>query len=63
MKKHRTKLKLANPENGNIVLKGINSNDKTLHIIKGGEHVIPCHLTRHEAYPIIEEFIAKITKT
>lgn len=53
--------KTINPINGKLALDGINSEDKQLFMIEGGEHVISCHVTRHDAYPHIEEFVSRIT--
>ncbi|TFG31559.1 alpha/beta fold hydrolase [Candidatus Thorarchaeota archaeon] len=54
--------KTINPRNGQFALDGISSNDKQLHMIEDGEHVITCHSSRYEAYPIIEKFIKQITQ-
>ena len=54
--------KTINPNNGQLALDGIGSKDKQLHMIEGGEHVITCHSSRFEAYPIIEVFINRITQ-
>ena len=52
--------KTISPENGQIAYDGINSTDKQLFMIEGGEHVISCHHTRKEAYPHIAEFVSRI---
>ncbi len=54
--------KTIDPINGQLALDGISSKDKQLYMIEGGEHVITCHSSRHEAYPLIEQFIMKITE-
>ncbi|MHA1134990.1 MAG: alpha/beta hydrolase [Candidatus Thorarchaeota archaeon] len=54
--------KTINPANGKLALDGISSKDKQLFMIEGGEHVISCHFTRHDAYPHIEQFVTRITK-
>jgi len=50
-----------NPVNGKIVYEGISSEIKELHMIDGAEHVITCHSTRSQAYPLIQEFIDRVT--
>jgi carboxylesterase len=59
---HGTADKTINPENGKLALERIASADKQLHMIQGAEHVISCHPTRNIAYPLIKEFVEKITK-
>lgn len=54
--------KTINPNNGQLALDGIGSKDKQLYMIEGGEHVITCHSSRFQAYPIIEKFINRITQ-
>ena len=53
--------KTIDSSNGKYVYDSINSTDKALHVIKGAEHVITCHPTRHEAYPLVYKFIEKLT--
>jgi len=53
--------KTINPNNGQLALELIGSQDKTLHIIEGGEHVLTCHRTRVTTFPLIKEFIERIT--
>jgi carboxylesterase len=55
-----TEDKTIDPRNGQIALDGLSSNNKELHMIDGAEHVISCHSTRVNAYPLILEFIKKI---
>ena len=55
-----TEDKTIDPISGQIAHDGISSQDKELHMIEGAEHVISCHPTRTEAYPLILEFIEKI---
>ena len=55
--------KTLNPANGKFALDGISSKDKHLFMIEGGEHVISCHITRHDAYPHIEDFVSRIAKS
>lgn len=57
---HGTEDKTINPDNGQLAFDLISSNDKELHMIRGGEHVITCHPTREVAFPIINEFIKRI---
>ena len=56
-----TEDKTIDPVNGQIALDGISSEKKELHMIEGAEHVISCHPTRAEAYPLILEFIERIS--
>jgi carboxylesterase len=56
-----TEDKTINPNNGQFVFDRLSSKEKELHMIEGGEHVITCHPTRKVAFPIIEEFIKRIT--
>ena len=56
-----TEDKTLDPVNGQIALDGISSEKKELHMIEGAEHVISCHPTRAEAYPLILEFIERIS--
>ena len=56
-----TEDKTIDPANGQIALDGISSEKKELHMIEGAEHVISCHPTRAVAYPLILDFIEKIT--
>lgn len=58
---HGTADKTIDPENGKLALDGISSADKKLHMIQGAEHVISCHPTREIAYPLIKEFVERIT--
>ncbi|MFX1484545.1 MAG: alpha/beta hydrolase [Promethearchaeota archaeon] len=58
---HGTEDKTINPNNGQLTFDGISSSDKKLHLIQGAEHVITCHPTREVAYPIIREFIERLT--
>lgn len=58
---HGTEDKTINPDNGQLAFDRISSDDKELHMIQGGEHVITCHPTREVAFPIIHEFIERIT--
>jgi carboxylesterase len=55
--------KTINPENGKLAFDGISSTDKQLFMVEGGEHVIPCHSTRAEAYPHIEKFVSRIIES
>ncbi|MBN2228479.1 MAG: alpha/beta fold hydrolase [Candidatus Thorarchaeota archaeon] len=57
-----TEDKTIDPRNGKIAYEGIGSKDKELHFIEGAEHVITCHPTRKEAYPLILSFIERIVK-
>lgn len=54
--------KTIDPKNGQIAFNCISSVDKQLFMIESGEHVITCHTSRHNAYPLIEEFIKKNTQ-
>lgn len=54
--------KTISPESGKAALDGINSTDKQLIMIEGGEHVITCHITREDAYPHIDKFVTRIIK-
>ncbi len=56
-----TEDKTLDPINGQIAFDGISSEKKELHMIEGAEHVISCHPTRAEAYPLILEFIERIS--
>jgi carboxylesterase len=51
--------KTIRPVNGQIAFNGLASKTKRLEMIKGAEHVIPCHYTRHEAYDIIGQFLSE----
>jgi esterase/lipase len=53
--------KTIDPKNGQIVYDSINSQDKSLHVIEGAEHVITCHPKRHEAYPYVFKFLERLT--
>ena len=53
--------KTINPNNGKLVLELIGSQDKALHMIEGGEHVLTCHRTRETTFPLIKDFINRIT--
>ncbi|TFH07281.1 MAG: alpha/beta fold hydrolase [Candidatus Thorarchaeota archaeon] len=55
--------KTIDPISGKLAFHGISSTDKQLFMIEGGEHVITCHHTREDAYPHIEEFVSRITRT
>ncbi len=52
--------KTIDPSNGQYVYDSVNSIDKSLHVIEGAEHVITCHPTRQEAYPLVFKFIERI---
>lgn len=52
--------KTISPKNARIVYDGISSEIKEIHMIEGGEHVIPCHPTRSIAYSHITPFIEKV---
>ncbi|TFG34294.1 alpha/beta fold hydrolase [Candidatus Thorarchaeota archaeon] len=54
--------KTINPKNGQFAFNKISSIDKQLHLIEGAEHVIPCHPSRNDAYPLIEEFTKRIAQ-
>ena len=54
-----TEDKTIDPANGQIALDGISSEKKELYMIEGAEHVISCHPTRADAYPLILEFVKK----
>lgn len=56
-----TEDKTINPDNGKLAFDGISSKYKKLHLIQGAEHVITCHPTREVAYPLIFEFIERLT--
>ena len=58
---HGTADKTIDPDNGKLALERISSSDKNLHLIQGAEHVISCHPTREIAYPLIKEFVERIT--
>jgi carboxylesterase len=60
---HGTADKTINHKYGQLVYDSIKSEDKQIFLIEGGEHVIPCHHTRSEAYPHVKEFISRITQT
>ncbi len=60
---HGTEDKTINYKYGQVVYDRIKSSDKQIFLIEGGEHVIPCHPTRSEAYPHVEEFISRIAHT
>lgn len=55
-----TEDKTIDPVNGQIAFDGISSEKKELHMIEGAEHVISCHPTRAEAYPLILNFLERI---
>lgn len=55
--------KTIDPTNGKLALDGISSTDKQLFMIEGAEHVIPCHYTRAQAYPHIENFVSRIIES
>lgn len=57
-----TEDKTIDPNNGQFAFDHLSSEDKEIHMIEGGEHVITCHPTRRIAFPIIEEFIKRITR-
>jgi carboxylesterase len=57
---HGTEDKTIDPVSGQIVYDSISSKMKELYMIEGAEHVISCHPTRVEAYPLILAFIEKI---
>lgn len=52
--------KTIDPSSSQIVLDGISSEKKHLYMIKGAEHVISCHPTRTDAYPLILDFVESI---
>lgn len=52
--------KTIDPSSSQIVLHGISSEKKQLYMIKGAEHVISCHPTRTNAYPLILNFVESI---
>lgn len=54
--------KTIDPSNGQFVYDSISSKDKELHIIEGAEHVITCHPTRNQAYPLVFDFIDRLVK-
>ena len=54
-----TEDKTIDPVNGQIAFDGISSELKELHMIEGAEHVISCHPTRADAYPLILDFVEK----
>ena len=56
---HGTEDKTIDPISGQIAYESISSEKKELHMIEGAEHVISCHPTRAEAYPLILNFIEK----
>lgn len=56
-----TEDKTIDPVNGQIAFDNISSEKKELHTIEGAEHVISCHPTRAEAYPLILDFVQKTT--
>jgi carboxylesterase len=58
---HGTEDKTINPENGQLAFDRISSDDKELHMIQDGEHVITCHPTRNVAFPLIGDFIKRVT--
>jgi carboxylesterase len=53
--------KTIDPRSGEIAYNGILSEKKKLHMIEGAEHVITCHPTRHQVYPLILKFIQDYT--
>lgn len=55
--------KTISPTSGEIVYNGISSSSKQLYFIEGAEHVIPCHPTRENVYPLILDFIKEVTKS
>jgi carboxylesterase len=57
---HGTEDKTIDPVSGQIAFDGISSEEKELHMIDGAEHVITCHPTRADAFPLILKFIEKI---
>jgi carboxylesterase len=57
---HGTEDKTINPDNGQLAFDLISSDDKELHMIQGGEHVITCHPAREAAFPLINDFIERI---
>jgi carboxylesterase len=59
---HGTEDKTIDPISGQIAYDNISSEEKELHMIEGAEHVISCHPTRTEAYPLILKFIERIVK-
>ncbi|MHA1909231.1 MAG: alpha/beta hydrolase [Candidatus Thorarchaeota archaeon] len=52
--------KTIDPTSGQYVYDSIGSQEKALHVIEGAEHVITCHPTRHDAYPLVFEFVERI---
>ncbi len=52
--------KTISPKNARIVYDSISSEIKEIHMIEGGEHVIPCHPTRSIAYSYILPFIERV---
>lgn len=52
--------KTISPKNARIVYDSISSEIKEIHMIEGGEHVIPCHPTRTIAYSHIPPFIERV---
>lgn len=54
--------KTIDPTSGQIAYSSISSGKKEIHIIEGAEHVISCHPTRAVAFPLISEFIRRVTQ-
>jgi len=52
--------KTVDPRNADFVYKSISSEDKKIYTIEGAEHVITCHPTRKDAYPLVFEFIDRL---
>ncbi len=54
--------KTIDPSSGRILFQEISSTDKELHVIQNAEHVITCHPTRKDAFPLVFSFIERITE-
>ncbi|MHA1740608.1 MAG: alpha/beta hydrolase [Candidatus Thorarchaeota archaeon] len=53
--------KTVNPKGAVYAFNRISSDIKELHMIAGAEHVITCHPARSQAYPLILDFVKRLT--
>ncbi len=55
--------KTVDPRGAELVFNGISSDYKKLRLVAGAEHVLTCHRTRHQAYPMILDFVREVVGT
>jgi carboxylesterase len=52
--------KTVDPVGAEIVFQKIGSETKRLHLVPRAEHVLTCHPARHQAYPLILDFVDEV---